>query len=224
MVAGLTLIHIVAGGVALASGLGAFLAPKGERVHRVAGVTFVVSMLIMAGLGAAMAALKPDRGSVEAGLLTLYLVATGWMTVNRPAGRFGFPEWIAVALGAVTAAVGLAFGLEGLNSPTGLIDGLPPQPVFVFAGLAALGTVLDLSLLIRRGVRGRRRLARHLWRMGVALVIAAASFFLGQQQVFPEAWRGLWLGLPVLAVLVSTLAWLGLTLSGILPRRRAALA
>lgn len=38
--------------------------------------------------------------------------------------------------------------------------------------------------------------------MCFALFIAAASFFLGQQKVFPEAWRGLpiWIGPPVLAV------------------------
>jgi hypothetical protein len=58
--------------------------------------------------------------------------------------------------------------------------------------------------------------------MGIALVIAAASFFLGQQQVFPEAWRGLWLAVPVLVVLAATLAWLGMTLSGRLPRAQLA--
>lgn len=222
MVAGLTLIHIVAGSLGLASGFGAFVFPKGLPLHRMAGKVFVASMLVMAGLGAGMAAFKPDRVSIVAGLLTVYLVFTSWITVKRPAAGFGVPEGAAIVLAIGVTVAGAVFGSEGLRSPDGLIDGLPPQPAFVFAGLAALGAVLDLSVAARRGLSGRHRVARHLWRMGIALVIAAASFFLGQQQVFPEAWRGLWLAAPVFAVLAATLAWLGMTLSGRLPRARPA--
>lgn len=217
MYAGLTIVHIVAGTLGLVSGFGAFLAPKGRPVHVLAGRVFVASMLVMSGLGGGLAVFEPDRASVVAGMVTFYLVLTSWLTVSRAPGHFDLLNWGAVALAVGTAAAGVVFGLEALNSPTGLIDGIPPQPVFVFAGLATLGALLDLSLLPRRGVRGRHRLARHLWRMGIAMVIAAAAFFLGQQQVFPEAWQGLWLGLPVLLVLFATLGWLGMTLAGRLP-------
>ena len=40
-------------------------------------------------------------------------------------------------------------------------------------------------MLVRRGIVGSQRLARHLWRMCFALFIAAASIFLARQQVFP---------------------------------------
>jgi hypothetical protein len=49
---------------------------------------------------------------------------------------------------------------------------------------------LDLRMILRGGVFGAQRIARHLWRMCVALLITAASFFLGQQQVFPAPLRG----------------------------------
>ena len=52
--------------------------------------------------------------------------------------------------------------------------------------LAAAG---DLRMLLRGGISGRPRLARHLWRMCFGLFIASGSFFLGQQQVFPSAIR-----------------------------------
>jgi len=222
MVAGLTLVHIIAGALGLTAGCAAFLVPKGQTLHRLAGRVFVASMLVMAGLGAGLAVFEPDRISIVAGLVTFYLVLSSWMTVKRPPGRFGAPEFATLVLAIGVAALGAGFGYQALNSPTGLIDGLPPQPAFIFAGLATLGALLDLSVLARRGVRGRHRLARHLWRMGTAMVIAAAAFFLGQQQVFPEAWRGLALAAPVLVLLASTLVWLGLTLSGVLPRRREA--
>ena len=42
--------------------------------------------------------------------------------------------------------------------------------------LAAAG---DVRMLMRGGVLGARRIARHLWRMCFGLFIAAGSFFLG---------------------------------------------
>ena len=42
--------------------------------------------------------------------------------------------------------------------------------------LAAAG---DVRMLVRGGVLGAKRIARHLWRMCFGLFIAAGSFFLG---------------------------------------------
>ena len=50
--------------------------------------------------------------------------------------------------------------------------------------LAAAG---DIRMLIRGGVFGVQRIARHLWRMCFGLFIATGSFFLGQgNKVFPS--------------------------------------
>jgi hypothetical protein len=64
--------------------------------------------------------------------------------------------------------------------------------------------------MVRRGgLSGHQRIARHLWRMCAALVIAAFSFFIGQQKVMPEFVRGspLLFG-PPLAVLALMIFWL----------------
>src|SRR6202045_455290 len=53
--------------------------------------------------------------------------------------------------------------------------------------LAAAG---DIHMLMRGGVFGAKRIARHLWRMCFGWFIATGSFFLGQQQVFPAWLRG----------------------------------
>ena len=55
--------------------------------------------------------------------------------------------------------------------------------------------VLLLSLhltddLVRGTLSPRQRVARHLWRMCFAFFIATGSFFLGQQDVMPQAVRG----------------------------------
>jgi hypothetical protein len=44
-------------------------------------------------------------------------------------------------------------------------------------------------MLVRGGIAGTQRIARHLWRMCFALFIAAASIFLARQQVFPALFR-----------------------------------
>lgn len=52
--------------------------------------------------------------------------------------------------------------------------------------LAAAG---DIRMFVRGGISGTPRIVRHLWRMCFGLFIATGSFFLGQQQVFPEGMR-----------------------------------
>lgn len=170
---------------------------------------FVFTMLLMSASGAVMAALKPEALSVIAGSLTLYLVITGLLTV-RPLSRGTRQVDLAAMLAALTiAGAGMFFGFEALNSLTGSKDGFPAPPYFVFATVALLGALMDMRMWLARGVKGAHRLARHLWRMCFALFIAAASFFLGQAQIFPQSLRKLpILGMPVLLVLLLMLYWL----------------
>jgi hypothetical protein len=80
---------------------------------------------------------------------------------------------------------------------------------FVFGSLALLFAAWDVRMLVRGGVSGGQRIGRHLWRMCFALLIAAASFFLGKQQHFPEALRGSWVvKAPVLLVVALMIYWL----------------
>jgi hypothetical protein len=60
--------------------------------------------------------------------------------------------------------------------------------------LAAIG---DLRAIRTGGLRGSRRLARHLWRMCFGLFVATGSFFLGQMNFIPEPVRNV----PLLLVL-----------------------
>ena len=202
-------LHITSAGVGILSGSLALLARKGSQLHRKAGNWFFVSMLTMSAIGAAVAPFLPDRISTVAAVLTFYLVATAWVTVRRNDGGAG-PFGIGAAIVAVCIAVtGMMFGLQAANSATGVIEGQPAGAAFMFATVATLAAIGDLSTIVRRGVVGERRIARHLWRMCFALFIAAGSFFLGQQQVFPAFLRGsTLLFLPEIAVLGLMIFWL----------------
>jgi uncharacterized membrane protein len=183
-------LHIGGGCVGIAAGTAALLLPKGAFWHRLAGNVFFVSMLVMAGIGAVVSPMLPAPSNSVGGVFALYLVLTGWLAARRKAGNIGGFEFGALFLALGTVAGGLYFGMQAVNSPTGLVDGLPPQPSFVLATFAALAAVLDMSVLVRGGVSGGQRVARHLWRLCAALFIADASLFLGQPKVFPADLRG----------------------------------
>jgi len=204
-------LHIAGGTVGIISGAVALLSPKGGRSHRVAGTLFLVSMLIMATIGAATSPFLPvpSLTNVAAGTLTSYLVATGWVAIKREKGRIGHFEkgGLGVALGVV--AVGAIFILMAMNSPTGTLGDTPPQAFYVFAIVGAIAASGDVKMILRGGVSGAARIARHLWRMSAALTIASGSFFLGQQRIMPAYMRGSpWLFVPVFAPLLLMVFWL----------------
>ena len=204
-------LHITCGSVAMVSGAVALLARKGDDLHRAAGTVFFLAMFVTAAIGAAVAPFLTDgqRPNTVAGILTFYLVLTAWTTVRRQDGgvdRFAIAGFF-VASGSALA--GVLFALEAQASPTGTIDNSPPQAFIFFMIVGAFAAASDLKVILRGGISGAPRIARHLWRMCVGLFIAAGSFFLGQQQVFPESVRGsAILFVPVFAPLVLMIFWL----------------
>jgi len=182
-------LHIGGGGVGLLSGATALTFRKGERLHRMAGTVFFIAILTMSGIAAPVAVLMGDRVNVVAGIFTFYLVLTAWATVRRKERSIGRFEVGAFFVALCIAAVGVTFILQAAASPTGTIDGQPPQANYMFAGIAALAAAGDLHVILRRGISGAQRIARHLWRMCFALFVASGSLFLGQAQVFPESVR-----------------------------------
>jgi hypothetical protein len=207
----LTLVlHVVAGALGLISGYAALYAAKGGRLHRKSGVIFVATILTMAAAGFTVAVVRgvaPDI-NVPAALLTSYLVVTAFTTV-RPVTigtRSLHMGGMVLALG-VTLTM-LVFGIEAVSNG-GVRNGMPAFPFFMFAVIGLLGAVGDVRMMRAGPLRGAMRLARHLWRMCMALFIAALSFFIGQADVIPQPYRiRPLLALPVLAVLVTMFYWL----------------
>jgi hypothetical protein len=207
-------IHIVAGGLGIVFGFVALYAAKGAWLHRQSGMLFVYALVTMCFLGALMAATrgKAPESNVPVALLTAYLVITGLTTVRPPsAGSRSLDLGLMLAVSAVGLAL-FTFGFEALASPRGLLHGMPSFPFFIFGSVALLASAGDLRMMRSGGVQalgGAPRLARHLWRMCFALLIAAFSFFLGQAKVIPKPIRIVpLLAIPPLVVLAALLYWL----------------
>ena len=179
------LLHITAGTLGMLSGFVAVFLRKGSRQHGLAGNVFVVSMLSLAASGVYLAILKHQPGNILGGTFTFYLVATAWLTARRRDARTNVFDWGALLVVLGLAAVEMTYGLEAAISPTGLKYDYPPGPYFFIGSIAVLATVGDIRMLVRGGIAGTQRLARHLWRMCFALFIASASIFLARQHLFP---------------------------------------
>lgn len=204
------LVHITAGLVALLAGAVALYAVKGSKLHRKSGMIFVMAMLVMTSSAVVMAAfLRPHKVNLIAGVLTFYLVSTGLLTVRRSVeqARGLLTGLMLVALAG--SAYAFSLGFEAVNSATGTVAGIPPQPLFMFGMVGLVGGLLDARVLWTRSIEGAHRIARHLWRMSFAMWVATASFFLGQAKLFPEPVRKIaLLATPVVLVLVVMLYWL----------------
>ena len=204
-------LHIAGGTIGIISGAVALLSRKGGRLHRIAGTIFLGSMLIMATIGAVTSPFLPvpSMPNVVAGTLTCYLVATGWMAIKREDGRVGRFEKGGLGVALAVVAAGATFILLAMNSSNGRIGDTPPQAFYVFALVGALAATGDLKMILRGGLSGSARVARHLWRMSAALTIASGSFFLGQQRIMPVSVQGSpWLFVPVIAPLLLMIFWL----------------
>ncbi len=176
--------HVASGIVAILAGTIAVAARKGGSLHAAAGTWFFGSMLV---LGVTASILEPFRsppGSPIGGIMVCYFVATSWVAARRRDGTTGKFEIIACAAALIMAALMAWGGFTGATTPAGA------GPVFILAGVCLLAGLGDLNAILRAKLTPAQRISRHLWRMCFAFFIATGSFFLGQQQVLPEAIRG----------------------------------
>jgi hypothetical protein len=185
----LLILHISGGIVGLIAGTVAMAVQKGGRWHRTAGKVFVGGMLCLAATGAIIAFLRAEPPNIVAGLLTMYMVTTAWLTGRHKDGRTGAFDWVALIFALGVAAYVWTLGVQALHRPHSMMNGVPAAMSFFLGTVVLLAAAGDLRMLLH-GIRGVRRIGRHAWRMSFGLFIASGSFFLGQQQVFPASWRG----------------------------------
>lgn len=181
--------HISGGTLGLLSGAAAMIFRKGSRRHRVAGNIFVVSMLGMATAAVYLAFMKAQAGNLLGGILTVYLVTTGWLTMKRKEGRTSLFDWGALVVALAVMASYVSFGVKAAHSPRGALDGVPAGMYFFMGTVILLSAIGDVRMLVGRGISGTRRLVRHIWRMSFALFIASGSIFLARPHLFPVILR-----------------------------------
>jgi uncharacterized membrane protein len=202
-------MHIGGGLIGIASGAVALMALKGAPLHRRSGIVFVSSMLVMSSTAALLALKQPSPGNfVPAAVLTFYMVTTALLTVRRPHRYARCIDIVAMLAALALGIVSIAFGLLRDDGPS--TSGSYPSSAYFVLGAVAVGfAVRDLQMIGGGRLHGAARLKRHLGRMCGAMIVATASFFLGQPQVFagglmePMALRVV----PVLLIVGAMIYW-----------------
>jgi hypothetical protein len=176
-------LHILSGGVAMIAGLLALCVRKGGRIHHRSGGVFVISMLVMAVFAGVLGAVRPGQAiNIFIAGLTLYLVATAWLTAKRKTRAAGAPEIVALVFSILLCA---PFALIDFQIVTGVtifksalkIEGAILIALCVFSAIMATAAIGDLRVILGRGVSGIARIERHLWRMCFALALTFGSAF-----------------------------------------------
>ena len=192
--------HVGTGVIALVAGFIAIAVRKGGTWHRRSGIAFVYAMIATA---IALAGISAYEGKpVGGGVLIIYLVVTA-CTAVRPLRRSGRRVDVALmVLAFALAAAGYARAFTALGRPGSQIDGVPAGMMFFMNTIVLLAALGDLRMVRDGGVRGTRRLARHLWRMCFGLFIASGSFAaqLARMELVPAPFRSV----PVIVVLGVT--------------------
>ncbi|HLX86184.1 MAG TPA: hypothetical protein VKR59_19945 [Terriglobales bacterium] len=173
------LVHIWAGTVGLFSGTAALLFRKGSPRHVLAGKIFVASMLTMAVGAVYLAVVKHQPNNIGGGIITFYLIGTAWLTARRKEGETSRLDWAALLIPLTLGILSWMGGIKVLRSGATSLDGVPVGMTFFMGSICLLAAAGDVRVLLRGGVFGATRIARHLWRMCFGLFIAAGSFFMG---------------------------------------------
>lgn len=205
--------HVGSGAIAIAAGAVALSARKGAAIHIGAGRIFAAAMIVSSALGAVLGLVKLNEFyiTLHAGVLGVTLILSSWLTARSSL------DGANLAVGIVNFLNGaglIAAGVHAQSLPGGLLWGFHATDYFFLSGMAGVAALGDVSVLLRKTLPGRHRIARHLWRMCLGFFIAAGSAFTGPgAKVFPEAVRnsGI-LSAPELIIFVLMLFWLARTL------------
>jgi uncharacterized membrane protein len=193
-------LHVTGGAVALVSGGTAMLVRKGEAVHRLSGNVFFVSMLVMTIAGFVVAIAREQAINISASTVTFYMIVTSWVAATRRDGEIGRFETVAMIGGLCVLAAAAVFAVtDTANAPVH----------YVFGAVAAIGVLSDAKVIWHKGIAGARRIARHLWRMSFAMLVATGAYFVGQPRFVPAILQETRLNIAiVLLVLALLVFWL----------------
>ena len=205
------IVHILGGSLGLVSGTAAMTFRKGSPRHVLAGRVFVASMLIMGLFAVYLAITRHQPSNIGGGFLTVYLIGTAWLTARRRDGETSRFDWVVLLIPLTIGIFLWMNGIKVLRSGASSQGGVPVGMMFFLGSVCLLAAAGDVRMLVRGGVAGAKRIARHLWRMCFGLFIASGSFFLGPQNRPLRLLSSVGIGQHLPAALFSTTLYLILT-------------
>lgn len=204
---------MIVGSFTVLTGAMALLLSKGTWLHKLSGRLFVLSMILMGPIVGAGVLLTP--GSISSlgvffVFFIIYLVITAWSTIHNSDSHVGLIEVLGPFFAFGIFITGLYMGICASDAGSVDADWSSNEAFFFFSTFAFATMILDVNNLRCRGVQGKHRIVRHVWRMSCALFFATSSLFTGPGSiVFPESIRtSPILSVPQFLVLIISLLWI----------------
>ncbi len=201
--------HFWVGCLSMAAGFIAFATRKGGQIHRKAGLVFVFTMTLLSLSGLWLSIARQILPTVFLSGVAFHLILTSWTSTLPKRSSFDFVTRFSGILSGLIV-LGIAYcGVLALQAPDGQLIEIPAFAFFIVSGLVALIFISDVSFAKSENPSRKRRITRHLWRMGIAFFLSTGIFFGGNTHVLPEYLKHpVFLTTPVIAVLLWTLYYI----------------
>ena len=189
-------LHIAGGTSSLIAGAIAMAAPKGKRVHNLAGRTYYWSMAAVCASAVVMCILKPQQFLFYVAIFSFYLAFTGERMTKRkrPSDAAAVQDWAAAILAALAGTVLLVRG--GMLLAGGTSFGW----VNVVFGAFCLGfSANDMRLFVKPPQEKMHWFFTHLTRMIGAYIATFTAFCVVNLKFLPSL--AVWLMPTVLGTL-----------------------
>jgi len=147
-------------------------------------------------MSAGTAAIIADDPTIA--FTSIYFASTAWIVTLRIEKKTGIFEIIALL--AISLLCTRYFYVAVTSEP-----GFMVTMYYIFGSVALIAALLDLNMIIRGGLSGKHRIARHLWRMCYALLGAVLSFVANASDYWSEYFAE---DLPIYLMIVILFYWL----------------
>ena len=167
-------LHVIAGFIALGSGLAAAtnkVLGLAHPWHRRLGRVFALAMSFIFLSAVPVSILQSNVFLLLVGVFSFYLTWAGWAYARNREGIPRPADWIRV-IGMLLAATAMViYGISLLRA--GSSHGVT---LLVFAGIGAALSLKDLRILRSGGLQGVDRIARHMTMMMAASIATMTAF------------------------------------------------
>jgi uncharacterized membrane protein len=186
-------VHFVVGVCAVLAGFIAMSAKKGFSAHKIAGNVFVMSMSLLCFSGFYLSYVRDLQFTYLLSALSLYLVATGWVSVKPNTLTIRWFNTVGLAFVILFTAVCIGFSIFGTLFDWNFPSSEPPYGAYGFIGFcSSLCIASDVKRVKNKEQTKLSGVKRHLIRMSSAMLIAVSIFFLGNNSVLPDVLRNVY--------------------------------
>jgi len=174
LIKSLLVLHAIAGGISLISGLFAIFSKKGQKLHIKSGLIYYWNMMIVVITGLIVGAYKGNIFISTIAVFSFYMVFTGRRILGtKKQIDPKFIDWFFNLLSLLISLCMISLGTY-LFAKVGFAGVVPM--LWVFGGLLFWMVLEDLMMMKKRNFKKGNWLLKHIGRMGGSYIATTTAF------------------------------------------------